>query len=157
MIEGCLCLPTVRELQVGLTEFLLSLLGTNSNINSLSLSGYPQIPDSSDHAFPQLKSLSVSRLYSPVQSFSAWAKRLVGSLQSLKYDCISEVFILELPGTCSDTLENLDIDFKTSHDLPYFPCQCFSSGLTLRPILFQIWKYYLCGRGKYQDTMTRHR
>ena len=126
-IKGCLHLPTMRELHIGDFEFPLSLLCTNSNINSLSLSGSSLIPDSSDHAFPQLNSLSIKHLRcSSLQSLSPWIKRHITDLQSLKCDSTDEDFILELLDTCSNTLRNLDIDLKTALrelGLPNSRCQ----------------------------------
>ena len=129
-LEGCFQLPTLQKVYVCNLAFPLSLLGTNPNVNFLILSGLPQIPASSNDPFPQLKSLSFDRIHGPpLRSFSNWAKRHITNLQSLK--CDYEEVVSELLEACSDTLENLDIDFNL------LTTECESSPSSFCPVLYK--------------------
>lgn len=117
-MEDCLRvgLPTLQEVQIGRLDFPLSLLDKNANINLLSLSVTPQIPEYLDKypgtttTYPQLKSLSVQRnKYGSYRPFSDWASQRIGNLRSLEFNCVETG--LDLLKGCSDTLEYLHIHF----------------------------------------------
>ena len=128
-LESCLYLPTVQQVYVSILQFPLSLLGTNPNINLLFLSGWPRTPESSEnHPCPQLKSLSVGRIYgTSLRIFSTWAKRHIAKLQFLKCDYADEKVVLELLEACSDTLEFLDLNLKVRSSECKESSSCFSS------------------------------
>jgi hypothetical protein len=110
-VEDCLYLPTLWMVDVGDMSFPLAMLDSHVNIDSLSLSGFPQIPESTDSPCSQLKSLEftgMSRSNYKLVPFISWAKQHIVKLQALKYDFSSDHTIIEeLFKTCSDTLSNL--------------------------------------------------
>ena len=122
-LEGCLCLPTLRELHIDryINNFPVSMLDSHANIDCFSLCGTPKVSKVADTTYPQLKSLSITGFYTNQDhiSFGAWAKPRITRLQSLKYDYSSDHTLLELLEICSDTLSTLDIALGDDVD-----CQC---------------------------------
>jgi len=112
-LEGCLCLPTLRELHIDsyINDFPVSMLDSHANIDCFSLRGTPKVSEVADTTYPQLKSLSITGFYLNQHhvSFGAWAKPRITKLQSLKYEYSSDHTLLELLEICSDTLSTLDI------------------------------------------------
>jgi len=127
-LEGCLCLPTLRELHIDhyFNDFPVSMLDSHANIDCFSLCGTPKVSKVADTTYPQLKSLSITGFYENENhiSFGAWAKPRITRLQSLKYDYSSDHTLLELLEICSDTLSTLDITLGDDVD---FQCEPFAS------------------------------
>ena len=117
-VEDCLRLPTLQEVHMGTMQIPLSMLNRHANINCLSFSGCPQMPDCSDDAYLQLKSLTVWGIGDFYwRFFSTWAKRHITGLHSMKCDYSIEQMILEFLGICSGTLNNLYIKLQAPCEL----------------------------------------
>jgi len=127
-LEGCLCLPTLRELHIEryINDFPVSMLDSHANIDCFSLCGTPKVSTVADTTYPQLKSLSITGFYLNENhiSFGAWAKPRITRLRSLKYDYSSDRTLLELLEICSDTLSTLDITLGNDVD---GQCEPFAS------------------------------
>jgi len=117
-IEGCLHLPSLKEVHVGCFDFPLSTLDDHANIDCFSFSGTPTISEFADATYPHLTYLSVEDPFFDKSGypiiFNSWAKQHIAKLQSLKCDYPSDETTLELLASCSDTLNNLDLSLTGS-------------------------------------------
>jgi len=112
-VEGCLHLPTLKEVHVDCFDFPLSTLDSHANIDCFSFSGTPKISEFADTAHLQLTSLSVEGPFFDGRDlptiFNAWAIQHIDKLQSLKCDYSKDETVAELLVGCSETLNTLDL------------------------------------------------
>jgi hypothetical protein len=121
-LEDRLRLPTVKEVHLrGIARIPISLFDNLKSVKYLSLTGFSTVDrfHASASTLPQLESLRLSTQLDSTASLMAWVKLHIKELRSLKCVFFKEQ-LSELLGVCSDTLNNLDVDFEHSRCMVHF-------------------------------------